>query len=49
MDNLKKQWYATNSEFYYKFRKWIPGNIVFTRNVGIFEGTITCWKCKKMT
>ncbi|MCB5953265.1 DUF5710 domain-containing protein [Enterococcus sp. BWT-B8] len=48
-DNQKKQWYATKPEFYYKFRKWIPGSIVFTRDVGILEGTTTCWKCKKKT
>ncbi|KAJ79744.1 hypothetical protein SAMN04487774_10840 [Enterococcus faecalis] len=44
-DNQKKQWYATKPEFYYKFRKWIDGNLVFSDSIMIIEGKIDCWKC----
>lgn len=45
-DKTKKKWYATNPKYYYKFSKWINGNLVFSNSINIIEGKINCWKCK---
>lgn len=48
-DAERKNWYATNRKYYYKFKKWIPGEIVVTDFLGILQGVVTCWKCGKQT
>lgn len=45
-DNNTKKWYATNPKYYYKFSKWIKGNLVFSNSVIIAEGKVKCWKCQ---
>lgn len=46
-DPAHKKWYADNSKYYYKFAKWITGNIVLLDHFFIIESSQECWKCNK--
>lgn len=46
-DPARKKWYADNSKYYYKFAKWIMGNVVLLDHFFIIESSQACWKCNK--
>lgn len=48
-DPKQKQWYTTNRNDYYKFKKWIPESYVICDYVYIAVAKIKCWKCNKIT
>lgn len=46
-DNKRKQWYATNPKFYFRFEEWIEGRAVAQNKVYIAYAPKECWKCGK--
>ncbi|MGX6962792.1 DUF5710 domain-containing protein [Vagococcus xieshaowenii] len=44
-----KKWCANHRNNYWKFEKWLNGELVFKENIFIVEGKQTCWKCDKTT
>lgn len=46
-DSQRKQWYATNPIFYFRFKEWIDGRAVAQNEVYIAYAPKKCWKCAK--
>jgi len=46
-DSKRKQWYATNPKYYFRFKEWIVGESVAQNKVYIAYAPKKCWKCGK--
>lgn len=48
-DPVKKKWYATNPNYYFRFTRWLYGEAVAQNKVYIAVGHRNCWRCKDIT
>lgn len=48
-DTSCKKWTVSNPRDYYKFKKWIKGNVILSDCFYLVESKTNCWRCHKET